>query len=179
MESFTKSLILFFIILLFSISIYYFSNHESLLVGGCGQRSFESVALKLGVKVSQSKIYQKFYQSNYEVSLADIQVVAKQIGFEAISKHLNIVDLRRERPLGIVHIDGHHFVGLVGYDSQTIHIAETGYEGPPRIERWSDGDLMARWDGVILVISKPKDGTIPSVAAPKAAQKTTVVRRGD
>ncbi|WP_395143696.1 cysteine peptidase family C39 domain-containing protein [Armatimonas sp.] len=144
--------------------------------GGCGARSLYSVSLKLGSKFKEYEINKLFGNNYYWCNIQMVSECAEKCNFETDIKKIDIVKLRNEHPLGVLHIDGSHFVGLVGYDSQTIHIAETGYEGPPRIERWSDGDLMARWDGVILVISKPKDGTIPPVTAQKAAPKTTAAR---
>ena len=74
-----------------------------------------------------------------------------------------------------MHVDGNHFVTIIDYSDHSIFVRDPFYKNLNSIE-WLDCDLMARWDGVILVISKPKDGTIPSVAAQKAAPKTTDAR---
>lgn len=87
-------------------------------------------------------------------TLAEMQVVARKLGLQAEARQMTVKALRRGRSLGVLHIDGHHFVALVGYDPCTLHIAETGYNGPPQVQRWSDGDLMTRWDGTILIIRK-------------------------
>lgn len=121
--------------------------------GGCGPKSLIAVMSVMQVPTTEEKVFSLFPDKGKEVLLVDIQEVAQKIGLNATPRRMDILQLRKERPLGVLHIDGNHFVGLVGYDDQAIHIAETAYEtmGPP--ENWSDGDLATRWDGVILTLS--------------------------
>lgn len=171
-----KNFVILIICILMSYFVFLFSSSPRFAVNGCGLRSLLSVLQVLGY----SNIHLgNILSAKKDLSFSEIEKAVHELGMNANLCKTTIRKLRDDNSVGILHIDGHHFVGLVGYDSQTIHIAETGYEGPPRIERWSDGDLMARWDGVILVISKPKDGTIPAVAAQKATQAPTATRLGN
>ena len=172
-----KIKILFFCLILSSVSFFppflqKYSEH------GCGPKSLSFVMSTLGY-TKTNDLQNKFEKDEIFIKLEKLYYIVKNTGYICNIQVMDVSLLRSKKPLGILHVDGSHFVGLVGYDSQTIHIAETGYEGPPRIERWSDGDLMARWDGVILVISKPKDGTIPPVAAQKATQAPPAARLGN
>jgi ABC-type bacteriocin/lantibiotic exporter with double-glycine peptidase domain len=144
--------------------------------GKCGCRSFFEVMKYYNGERRLNEYYRLDKLCDKEMSMYEIENIARTFGIDAKIEKLDISKLREGNLLGVLHVDGHHFVGLVGYDSQTIHIAETGYEGPPRIERWSDGDLMARWDGVILVISNPKDANILPVAAQKGLPEITAAR---
>jgi hypothetical protein len=63
-------------------------------------------------------------------------------------------ELRQTYPLGVIHVGDSHFVGIVGYDLQSIHVAEPGYSDGIHYQRWTDGDLAARWDGRILVLRR-------------------------
>ena len=90
-----------------------------------------------------------------ETSFYEIASAAKTMGIDANPRQMTLNDLRREKPLGILPVDGHHFVGLIGYERwHVLRIAETGYQGPNQIQRWSDSDLAARWDGAILVLRR-------------------------
>ncbi len=164
------------IILIIAIASMYLTGDDRYSNGGCGIRSLVAVLNSYNVNINYKSFSDMRFSEDGNTTYYELRRLCSDMKINSFMLRIDTEDLRKNQYLGILHIDGHHFVGLVGYDSQTIHIAETGYEGPPRIERWSDGDLMARWDGVILVISKPKDGTIPSVAAQKAAPKTTDAR---
>jgi ABC-type bacteriocin/lantibiotic exporter with double-glycine peptidase domain len=135
--------------------------------GECGARSLFSVASQLGDRRTEEGVKRYFRGDLSNTSMEEISSVAQKFGFKTEAMRLTVEDLRRLKPLGILHIDEAHFVGLVGYDSQAFRIAETAYEGPPRVERWTDGDLKVRWDGVILVISKPENGKLEGVMATK------------
>lgn len=111
----------------------------------------------------------------FRCNIDDISVINDKIGFKSLPLRINVDKLRINQYIGVIHVDNSHFVALIGQDSQAFHIMETGYEGPPRMERWTDGDLMARWDGVILVISKPENGKLEGVTT----TKTTPSHSGD
>jgi ABC-type bacteriocin/lantibiotic exporter with double-glycine peptidase domain len=139
----------------------------------CGPRSLFTVVSLIYPNTKYDSLCLLFDDYKDNIPLSEIAESARKSGCVSEIRRMSALEIRQEKTRGVLHIDGSHFVGLVGQDSQTFHIMETGYEGPPRLERWSDGDLMARWDGVILVISKPKDGTIPPVAARNAALNST------
>ena len=112
--------------LIFSISTLICLNLPSnpLSSGKCGQKSLSAVLKKLNNNFEDNLIYSRL--NNSELTILEIKQLSDYLGFTSELKNTNIWNIRHEKPLGILHIDGHHFVGLVGYDSQTIHIAETG-----------------------------------------------------
>ncbi len=67
---------------------------------------------------------------------------------------MTIDELRRARPLGILHVDGNHFVGLVGHERDAAWIAETAFVGEPRRIRWLYADLAGARRGRILVLER-------------------------
>ncbi len=125
-----------------------------LTYGGCGTRSLYAVSRALGTPITEDEVSRLFVDSRGVTSFAEIQGAARRLGLRAEGRQMTTDDLRRARPLGILHIDGTHFVALTGCGSDAVQIADPAYEGEPRRETWSYDDLAAHWDGMILVISK-------------------------
>ena len=135
-------------------------KHTSLALDGCGPRSLLAVSRQLAGIVEEKQLYSFFPNSGQgEVSFSQIMKAAKSLGITATPKRMTLAQLYHERPVGILLIDGHHFVGLIGYERwHVLRIAETGYQGPNQIQRWRDSDLAARWDGAILVLRRAQKG---------------------
>lgn len=130
------------------------SPQPRLAAGGCGPRSLQAVSDQLGIHHAHGAVSSMFQGGGQETSLAEIQSAARRLGLYAEGRQMTVNDLRRARPLGILHIDNTHFVALLGCGADAVQIADPAYEGEPRRETWSYDDLAAHWDGMILVISK-------------------------
>lgn len=127
--------------------------HRDLDAAGCGPRALQAVAWKLGSRQSQDTVLALFPDYGSFVSMDDLERVAPKLGLEAHVRFLTIAHMRRERPLGVLHVDGTHFVAVVGYEPDTLLVVDSVYPGESRPVRWFFEDLQMRWDGAILVLS--------------------------
>ena len=125
-----------------------------LTYGGCGPRSLYVVSKALGSSATESQVLRLFGDGRGLTSFAEIQSAAKRLGLRVEGRQTTGNDLRRTRPLGILHIDNTHFVALLGCGADAVQVADPAYAGEPRRETWSYADLAGRWDGRILVIER-------------------------
>jgi ABC-type bacteriocin/lantibiotic exporter with double-glycine peptidase domain len=95
-----------------------------------------------------------FPGQGFDTSLGDMAGAVPKLGLKAQCRNMSVSDLRREHPLGVLHIDETHFVAIVGYEVDTALIVDSLYKGEDEPVRWLWGDVGARWDGAILVVSK-------------------------
>ena len=115
--------------------------------------ALQAVGQTLGSHQSQEAVLALFPNYGSYVSLDDMERIAPQIGLEAHVRFLTVPGLRRERPLGVLHVDDTHFVALVGYELDALLVVDSLYQGESQPVRWSFDDLKMRWDGAILVLS--------------------------
>jgi ABC-type bacteriocin/lantibiotic exporter with double-glycine peptidase domain len=130
------------------------SSRARLAEGDCGPRSLYAVARQLGLSQSRESVSSLFIGSNPSANFHQIQKAAQRLGLPAEGRQMTVDELRRARPLGILHVDGNHFVGLVGHERDAVWIADPTYVGEPRRVRWLYADLAGRWNGRILVIER-------------------------
>lgn len=119
---------------------------------GCGPRSLVAVARALGKPVSEAEAFGLFSHPQNDVSFAEIAAVAPRLDLRATGYRMDVTQLRIQKPLGILHVSGTHFVGLVGYSEGAFEVAEPGFTDGIRYQRWTADELAARWDGTILIL---------------------------
>lgn len=85
-------------------------------------------------------------------SLLDLKRSAENLGIIARCDRLTLSELGQmdERTPGVAHVDGNHFVA-VWADGGGVVVVDP--PGPP--QRMSRREFGRRWDGYILVISRP------------------------
>ena len=123
--------------------------------GGCGPRALRAVSLLLGKSISERETLDLFPNHGFEVSIGEMEQATPKLGLKAKSRQMSVEELKREKPIGVLHIDDVHFVAVVGYEGDTILVVDSLYEGEDKPVRWLIDDLKTRWDGAILVVSEP------------------------
>ena len=123
--------------------------------GGCGPRALHAAALTFGKTLTEEETLDLFPNHGFEVSIGQMEKAAPKLGLRAKSRQMTIEELKREKPIGVLHIDDVHFVAVVGYEGDTILVVDSLYEGEAKPVRWLIDDLKTRWDGAILVLSEP------------------------
>ena len=121
---------------------------------GCGPTSLYALCRRFGLAVTPAQVFALFAGNDRLASFAEMEAAARQLGFRARGREMNLDELKSERPRGILHLDGSHFVDLLDYESSGLRIADPIERGRFRIESWSYADLALRWDGRILIISR-------------------------
>ena len=122
--------------------------------GGCGPLSLYALCQCLGVATSPDRITTLSGGDNPLTSFVELQQAAQQLGLEAQGLALTPAELRRTQPLGILHVDGGHFVAIVCYEHDGLRIANPVTRGRTDQEVWPYANLAGRWDGRILVVAK-------------------------
>ena len=120
--------------------------------GGCGPRALRILAATFGASLTEAQTLALFPNNGFEVSLGEMQSKASLLGLNARSRQMTVADLRREKPLGVLHVDSTHFVALVAYDGEAALIVDPLYQGESHPVRWLFDDLQTRWDGAILIV---------------------------
>ena len=131
------------------------SPRHVMKAGGCGPRALHAAALTYGKTLTEKQTLDLFPNHGFEVSIGEMEEAAPKLGLGAESRQMSINDLKREKPIGVLHIDDVHFVAVVGYEGDTILVVDSLYEGEAKPVRWLIDDLKTRWDGAILVLSEP------------------------
>ena len=121
--------------------------------GGCGPRALHAAALAFGKTLTESQTLDLFPNHGFEVSIGEMEKAAPKLGLSAKSRQMTLDELKREKPIGVLHIDDVHFVAVTGYEGESILVADSLYEGETQPVRWLIDDLKTRWDGGILVVS--------------------------
>ena len=122
--------------------------------GGCGPRALHAAALALGPTLSVRQTLDFFPNHGFEVALSQMESAGPKLGLTAHSGQMSLTDLKREKPIGVLHIDDTHFVAVVGYEQDSLFIVDSLYKGETKPVRWLYDDLKTRWDGAILVLSR-------------------------
>jgi ABC-type bacteriocin/lantibiotic exporter with double-glycine peptidase domain len=149
-----RSLLLLLVCLATSLLVTPLRSPERWAPGGCGWRSLYAVSKHLGIRRSEEAVFSLFAGDSRVSNFAEIQRAAKRLGLHAEGRQMSVAELRRTRPLGILHVDDYHFVALIGYTANAVQLADPAYAGEPRRVRWLDADLAARWDGRIRIIQR-------------------------
>lgn len=123
-------------------------------VGGCGPRALHAAALPLGTTLREQQTLDLFPNHGFEVALSEMESAAPKLGLIGKTRQMSLTDLKREKPIGVLHIDDVHFVAVVGYKGDSILIVDSLYRGETEPVRWYLDDLKTRWDGAILVLSR-------------------------
>ena len=86
-------------------------------------------------------------------SLAGLMQAAANLGLEGRAYRLSLSDLRRIAPLtpAIAHVDGNHFA-VVWMDEAGL---VTVLQPPLGLRRMGLADFGRRWNGAVLVVSRP------------------------
>lgn len=123
-------------------------------VGGCGPRALHAAAVPLGAALTEQQTLDLFPNHGFEVMFSDMEIAAPKLGLIGKIRQMSLTDLKREKPIGVLHIDGVHFAAVVGYEGDAILIVESVYKGEAKPVRWLLDDLKTRWDGAILVLTR-------------------------
>ncbi len=137
-----------------SFGILKLSPKREMQAGGCGPRALHSAALVLGCKMTEPEVLNLFPRQGFEVSIGEMELAAPKLGLLAKSRQMTIEALKREKPVGVLHIDDTHFVAVVGYEGDSIEVVDSLYKGEDKPVRWLIDDLKTRWDSAILVLSR-------------------------
>ena len=104
--------------------------------------------------MTETQTLDLFPNHGFEVSIGEMESVAPKLGLTGKSRQMTIEDLKREKPIGVLHIDDTHFVAVVGYEGDSIWVVDSLYKGEDKPVRWLIDDLKTRWDGGILALTR-------------------------
>ena len=121
--------------------------------GGCGPTSLYALTQTVGMHVGRNDVGRLFGSHFLVASFADIQEAARLLGLELQGQRMSVETLQRERPLGILHLDGSHFVAVVGYEAYGPRVVDPDDASALRVAVWPYTYLSERWDGRILVFT--------------------------
>jgi len=122
--------------------------------GGCGPTSLYALCCTLGVAVTPDGVFAKCGGDNPVSSFAELKKAAQELGLKADGRQTTLAQLRRTQPLGVLHVDGGHFVAVIGYTDAGLRVADPVARGRTSVGVWPYDQLTARWDGRILVVSR-------------------------
>lgn len=142
------------IIVAFSSAHFFPSN--TTIGESCGPTCIYAIGRQLGVITKRSITPQTLRQyGTFAISdFSELARSAMAIGLNPAGMKMSVVDLRRRKPIGILHIDGRHFVAVIGYVGRRVEVADPIGLYRWRNELWGYSYLSAHWDGRILIITK-------------------------
>ena len=152
-KSALKTVVLFLAVYCLSLVIYRFASHRVMNSGGCGPRALHAVSVKLGGALSEEETLNLFPHHGYDVTIDMLENRAPRLKLKAVVRQMNVEELKKESPLGVLHVDNSHFVAIVGYEGDSVLIVDSIFQGENESVRWMFDDLKSRWDGAILVVS--------------------------
>ena len=121
---------------------------------GCGPKSLYAVCSHLGMNVSQEQIL-RIMGSHADVSsLADLQEAANHLGLKAVGMNATIQDLQGSKPLGILYVEGFHFIAVVGYRAHGLVIVDPASSSYPEEQVLPYSTLQHIWDGRMITVSR-------------------------
>jgi len=120
---------------------------------GCGPKSLYAVCSHLGMNVSQEQILRIMGDHADVSSLADLQEAANHLGLKAVGMNATIQDLQGSKPLGILHVEGFHFIAVVGYRPHGLVVVDPASSSYPEEQVLSYPTLQRVWDGRVLAVS--------------------------
>ncbi len=122
--------------------------------GGCGPRSLYALCHYLSMPITESRVLSLFRNNGHTSSFADINAVATLLQLKSSGIETTTDELKKFQPMGIVHVDGSHFVAILEYTSEGPIVADPIEVGITRKSIWSYSYLQTKWDGHMLVISQ-------------------------
>jgi len=124
--------------------------------GGCGPHSLHAVARQLGLSVSPTQVRARFFDNADTCSFLELQAAANSLGLKAQGQQMTVETLQSEKPLGILHIDGNHFVAITDYNTSGLTIVDSTANGVDHVAVWPYAVLAGRWNGRILILTRGK-----------------------
>ncbi len=121
---------------------------------GCGPKSLYAVCSHLGMHVGEEQILRLMGDHADVSSLADLQEAAKHLGLKADGMNATVQDLQGSKTLAILHVEGFHFIAVVGYKPHGLVIVDPASPSYPEEQVISDANLRRIWDGRALVITR-------------------------
>jgi len=105
------------------------------------------------MNVSQEQILRIMGDHADVSSLADLQEAANHLGLKAVGMNATIQDLQGSKPLGILHVEGFHFIAVVGYRPHGLVVVDPASSSYPEEQVLSYPTLQRVWDGRVLAVS--------------------------
>jgi hypothetical protein len=118
----------------------------------CGPECLTFCARLLGHEADEEDVVRAAGGSRRGTSLAVLEAVARRMGLEARCCAMRLGHLRRlsSATPGIAHVDGNHFVVVWAAGRRVVVVEPEG-----GIEEVTFADFGHRWDGRIMVVSRP------------------------
>lgn len=127
---------------------------ETQTLNGCGPKSLYAVSQRLGVDVSQDQVLRMMGKQADVSSLADLQAAADHLGLKATGIDTTVQEIVRSKTLGILHVQGFHFIAVVGYQPHSLVVVDPASPLYPREQILSYSDLQRVWDGRMLTVAR-------------------------
>ena len=152
-ETTFKVCLIFLLAICLTMLVLNLAPKRQIQAGGCGPRALHAAALTFGKTLTEQQTLDLFPNHGFEVSIGEMEKATPKLGLSATSRQMTVEELKREKPIGVLHIDDVHFVAVAGYEGDAILVVDSLYEGETKPMHWLIDDLKTRWDGVILVVS--------------------------
>lgn len=123
-------------------------------LNGCGPKSLYAVSQRLGVNVSQDQVLRMMGNHADVSSFADLQTAANHLGLKAVGIDATVQEMERSKTLGILHVEGFHFIAVVGYKSQGLVVVDPASPSYPEEQALSYPALKQVWDGRMLTVAR-------------------------
>jgi len=120
----------------------------------CGPKSLFAVCQHFGIKVDQAQIFNLVGDHADVSSFADLQSAAKHLGLTAVGMKMTVYELERGKVCGILHVEGFHFIAVVGYKANGVVVVDPASTDFPQARTLSYQMLSQTWDGRVLVIKR-------------------------
>lgn len=130
------------------------SRGQTSITTGCGPTSLAAICRAVGISITDDELSPRFGKHAATASFAEIARVANSLGLEMAGHQMTLEQLRAQRPLGILHVSGPHFVALVGYQPGGVRIVNPVSPGEAYEVAWSYAELRTHWKGRILALKQ-------------------------
>jgi ABC-type bacteriocin/lantibiotic exporter with double-glycine peptidase domain len=140
----------------------------------CGPTCVYVLCQHFGIDASFGNVMHSFGNRYGYTSFADLQSVASTYGLRMDGCLLSIAKLRSIHAVGILHVNGNHFIDLLQCDARSAVIANPGSFGTFEIDRIPYTDLQAIWDGRVLLINQRNSIHFSGTRISKNVADTTV-----
>ncbi len=118
----------------------------------CGPKALRRACAALGVRVSPAAMVRRCKPGPQGATFAQLATAARQLGLKAHGIWVNAAALPRERGPAVAWVDRRHFVTLLATsDPLLIYDPNDGRDRQVALVRFRE-----RWDGFLLVLSRPK-----------------------
>lgn len=131
--------------------------------GGCGPTSLYAICQYYHVPATPESILTAFRGDGQLTSFAELKIASERLGLRAEGFRMTPQELQQTKCIGILHINGGHFVALIGSDKNGFRIADPYLSGKTDVSTWPYEYLAKSWDGRVLVITKRSDTVATSV----------------